>query len=56
MIERDGIISAKIIHCIETESLKGNGDKNSPVRIVKKYWTIDGELLAENDPDQIKDV
>ena len=45
-----GTDSAKIVPVIVTESLRGIGTENDPVRIVKQYWSFDGELLAENDP------
>jgi hypothetical protein len=35
---------------IETTCLCGNGTKASPFRTVKRFWSFDGELLAECDP------
>jgi len=45
-----GTDSAKVVPVIVTEALRGIGTENDPVRIVKQYWSFDGELLAENDP------
>ena len=38
-----GTDSAKLMVVIVTESLKGCGTEDDPV---KQYWSIDGELLA----------
>lgn len=45
-----GTDSAQVIRVIETESLRGEGTNEDMCRIVKQYWSFDGELLAENDP------
>lgn len=45
-----GTDSAQVIQAIETESLRGEGTNEDMCRIVKQYWSFDGELLAENDP------
>lgn len=45
-----GTDSAKIVPVIVTESLRGMGTECDPVRIVKQYWSCEGELLAEDDP------
>lgn len=45
-----GTDSAQVIQVIETESLRGEGTNEDMCRIVKQYWSFDGELLAENDP------
>lgn len=45
-----GTDSAKIVPVIVTESLRGKGSEEDPVRKVKQYWSCEGELLAENDP------
>ena len=44
-----GTDSAKLILVIATESLRGQGTEEDPVRIVKQYWSLDGEMLAEAD-------
>lgn len=41
-----GTDSAKLMMVIVTESLKGCGTEGDPVRVVKQYWSTDGELLA----------
>ena len=45
-----GIDSAKVIQVIETISARGKGTEEDPCRPVHKYWSLEGELLAENDP------
>lgn len=44
---------ARVIQVIETRLLRrGDGkDARSPIRIVTQYWTLDGKLLAEVDPE-----
>ena len=45
-----GTDSAKVIQVIETVSARGAGTPENPCRIVHQYWSLEGELLAENDP------
>ncbi len=46
-----GTDSARIIPVIETTALIGTGDsENDKCRIIRQYWSMQGELLAENDP------
>lgn len=40
----------KMIEVVMVESLRGFGQQGDPVRVVTQYWSLDGELLAENDP------
>lgn len=41
---------ARVIQVIET-TLERRGDgKDTPIRLITQYWTLDGELLAEVDP------
>ena len=42
--------SARVIQVIETVSLAGDGTDTNPVYEVHQYWTLDGDLLAKNDP------
>jgi hypothetical protein len=36
---------------IEVLAVRGSGkDISDPVRVVREYWSFDGELLAERDP------
>ena len=42
--------NAKVIQVIETTLLKRGNGKDTPVRIITQYWSIDGRLLAEVDP------
>lgn len=50
MVRPRGTDSAQVIQVIKTESLRGEGTNEDMCRIVKQYWSFDGELLAENDP------
>ena len=45
-----GVDSVKVIQVIETRSARGSGSENQPIRIVIQYWSLEGDLLAENDP------
>lgn len=45
-----GTDSAEVIKVIRTTALKGTGTKEDMSRIVTQYWSLEGELLAENDP------
>lgn len=46
-----GTDSARVIQVIETATLIGTGDNNDdPCRIIRQYWSMEGELLAEHDP------
>lgn len=41
-----GTDGAKVMLVIVTESLEGTGSPADPCRIQKRYWSLDGELLA----------
>jgi hypothetical protein len=43
-------MGARVIQAIETEITRGKGTNDDICRIVKQYYTPDGELLAEVDP------
>ena len=49
MVTPRGTDKAEVINVIETVSLCGSGEPNDPCRIIKQYWSLDGELLAEKD-------
>lgn len=42
---------AKVIQVIETDlTRRGSGkDETDPIRLVRQYWSLDGDLLAEVD-------
>lgn len=44
-----GTDSAKVIQVIVTEALDGRGTEEDPCKIQKRYWSLDGELLATSD-------
>lgn len=43
--------SVKVIQVVETLCARGAGTDESPVRTVVQYWSMEGKLLAENDPE-----
>jgi len=43
-------VKAKMIQVIEVEHIRGGGNENEPLRPVKTYWDLKGNLLAEQDP------
>lgn len=45
-----GTDKAQVINVIETKSMRGRGTPEDMCRIVRQYWSLDGKLLAENDP------
>lgn len=40
-------MKAKLVQVIRTETVEGDGKKESPVHSVERYWTLEGKLLAE---------
>lgn len=41
----------KIIQVIESQESKGHGETDAdPIRFVTRYYTLEGDLLAEHDP------
>ena len=45
---KSGTLEAKVVLVIETKSIKGCGTKDNPMKIVRQYWSLKGELLAES--------
>ena len=45
-----GTDSAKVIQVIETKACVGRGTEQDPNRVVTQYWSLEGELLAQDDP------
>jgi hypothetical protein len=45
--------SARIVRVIEVVAARGAGVINDPIRQVVQYWSFDGTLLAEDDPDAL---
>ena len=50
----NGVKEAKVIQVIETKATRGLGTEKDPVRDVTQYWDLDGNFLAEMDPDAKK--
>ena len=43
--------TARVIKVIETSILRrGAGTEGNPHRVIRQYWSLDGEILAEIDP------
>jgi len=42
--------TAKVIQVIETTLTRRGNGKDTPIRIVTEYWSLDGRLLVESDP------
>jgi len=42
--------TAKVIQVIETTLLRRGDSKDTPVRVITQYWSLEGKLLAEIDP------
>ncbi len=51
MARSNGTNKARVIQVIETKADKGMGVGKDPVREVTQYWDLDGNFLAEMDPD-----
>lgn len=49
-VSASGMNYSRVIQVIETVSVRGKGTEEDTCRPVKQYWSLDGELLAENDP------
>ena len=49
MTRATGTNSAKVILVIETIAKRGLGTEKDPERLVKQYWDLDGNFLAEMD-------
>ena len=43
-------VKAKVIQVIEVEHIRGGSADHEPLRPVKTYWDLKGNLLAEYDP------
>lgn len=50
----DKMDTVKVMQVIETTiARRGEGIKDSPVRIVTQYWTMEGKMIFEIDPCMI---
>src|SRR5690606_9910991 len=43
------VIVAELVELIYTEERRGLGKEGDPVRMVKQWWTKDGQLVVEKD-------
>lgn len=43
----------RVIKVIHSEQYRGEGTTESPIRYAQQYHTLEGELLAEDDPCHI---
>jgi len=44
--------SVKIIEVVEVKAARGAGTDDDAVRIVTQWYSFDGKLLAEDDPNK----
>ena len=51
MVRPDGTKRARVIQVIVTKAKRGLGTEKDPARDVTQYWDLDGNFLAESDPD-----
>lgn len=51
MVRANGPESVRVISVIEVKAKRGLGIEKDPVRVVTQYWDMNGNLLAERDPD-----
>lgn len=51
--EYPGMDQARLIEVIETTLTRRGNGKDDPIRVVTQYWSKDGRLLAENDPEVV---
>lgn len=40
-------MKAEIVKVIRTDTVEGKGTEESPVCSVRRYWTLEGELISE---------
>lgn len=40
-------MKAEIVKVIRTDTAEGKGTEESPVCSVRRYWTLEGELISE---------
>ena len=43
-------MDARVTEVIRTSTPEGKGTEADPLRRVVRYWSLDGDLLATNDP------
>lgn len=48
-----GSRGARLISVIEVRVCVGSGTEENPKRIITEFWSIDGKLLAVNDPQVV---
>lgn len=40
-------MKAEVVNVIRTDTTEGIGTEESPVRTIRRYWTLDGKLISE---------
>jgi len=48
---RERIDNARVVQVVEVELVRGEGIKTDVCRICKQYYSFEGKLLAEYDPE-----
>lgn len=49
----DNCISAEVISAIEVILIEGDGTEDNPCQMTRKYYTLDGKFLAENNSRKV---
>lgn len=40
-------MKVKVVEVIMTDSVEGKGTEESPVCVMRRYWTLEGKLISE---------
>lgn len=49
----DNYMGAEVISAIEVLLIKGDGTEDNPCQMTRKYYTLDGKFLAENNCEKV---
>ena len=52
ILQPRGVLAAQVVTVIKTAVAIGAGTNEDPNRYLYQYWSLEGELLAQNDPCQ----
>lgn len=50
------IDGARLVEVIQLQTTEGNGDEDDPVRNVVRYYTKQGQLIGEFNPNATREV
>lgn len=51
-VRNSAVNEAKVIQVIAIESITGEGVEGDPIRLVREYFTLDGQLLARTEKSE----